>query len=60
MKNVYCSELVILSYQLGLGDENHALFIKKDGKHTLPKTLRDYLRQAPTVWTEVGDYKAST
>lgn len=47
VKNVYCSELVILSYQLGLGDENHALFIKKDSKHTLPKTLRDHLRQAP-------------
>ena len=58
VKNIYCSELVILSYQLGLGDENHRLFIKKDGKHTLPKTLRDYFRQNSDDWVEIGDYDA--
>lgn len=58
VKNVYCSELVIFSYQLSLGDENHRLFIKKDGKHTLPKTLRDYLRTNGN-WNEIGDDKTA-
>ena len=41
LKNVYCSELVVVAYQLGLGiDRNHAAWIELDGKHTLPRTLR--------------------
>lgn len=61
VKNVYCSELVILSYQLACIngdkiDETNRLFIKLDGKHTWPSTLRRYLR-AHIGWRELGEFK---
>lgn len=56
VKNVFCAELVVLAYQLAL-PENHRLFIQKDAKHTLPKTLRDYLRQNASDWVELGTYR---
>jgi hypothetical protein len=48
VKHVYCSELVIISYQLAwiAGDRidaTHRLFIQLDGKHVWPSTLRRYL-----------------
>ena len=42
--DVYCSELVILSYQLAAnGNESAPSFINLDGKHSLPKDLRAWL-----------------
>jgi hypothetical protein len=61
VKNVYCSELVIISYQLACiaGDainDKDRKFIKLDGKHTWPSTLRRYLK-ADINWTYLGEYK---
>jgi len=61
VKHVYCSELVILSYQLSCisGDainENDRRFIKLDGKHCWPSTLRRYLK-GNAAWSYLGEYK---
>ncbi len=60
VKNVFCSELTILCYQLAWikgshVDEGHRLFIALDGKHTWPSTLRRYLNQNPN-WQLMGQY----
>lgn len=62
VKHVYCSELVILCYQLAwiAGDainEGHRLFIQLDGKHTWPSTLRRYLK-GNNNWAFLGEYAA--
>lgn len=42
--NLYCSEFAVLCYQLACeGDEKSKIFIDLDGKHTLPKDLRNWL-----------------
>lgn len=56
VKHVFCSELVILSYQLAWPDNTHRLFIELDGKHTWPSTLRRYLRNSVN-WQEMGEYR---
>ena len=61
VKHVYCSELVILCYQLAWIESdainaNHRLFIQLDGKHTWPSTLRRYLRSNAN-FKELGEYK---
>ena len=61
VKNVYCSELVILSYQLAciMGDtidNTNRMFINLDGKHTWPSTLRRYLKNSIN-WTHLGELK---
>lgn len=56
VKNVYCSELVILCYQLFRDNDKHPLFIKLDGKHTWPSTLRRYLKGS-IHWRHLGQYK---
>ncbi|MFS2011760.1 hypothetical protein ACCD06_18060 [Azospirillum sp. CT11-132] len=61
VKNVFCSEFVILCYQLAFLDEaqktrqTNPLFINLDAKHSYPKHLRQYLRTNATVWEE-GDF----
>ncbi len=56
---VYCSEFVVLSYQLAAkGDDNAAFFIELDGKHTLPKDLRNWLLQRSKpggTWQYMGE-----
>jgi hypothetical protein len=56
---VYCSEFVVLSYQLAAkGDDQAGFFIDLDGKHTLPKDLRNWLLQraiAGGTWQTLGD-----
>ena len=56
---VYCSEFVVLSYQLAAkGDDHVAFFIELDGKHTLPKDLRNWLIQRSTAggtWQVMGN-----
>jgi hypothetical protein len=56
---VYCSEYVILSYQLAAqGDTNAPFFIDLDGKHCLPKDLRNWSlsRTKPGgSWEYLGD-----
>jgi len=56
---VYCSEFVVLSYQLAAkGDDHASFFIELDGKHTLPKDLRNWLIQRSTVggsWQVLGN-----
>ena len=61
VKNVYCSELVILSYQLACIkgdtiDEANRMFIRLDGKHTWPSTLRRYLK-SHIGWSTLGEFK---
>jgi hypothetical protein len=61
LKNVYCSELVVLAYQLGLAiNHNHAAWIALDGKHTLPRTLRLWLQTRIANWTCMGVVTDST
>lgn len=58
---VYCSEFVVLSYQLAAkGNEDAAFFIELDGKHTLPKDLRNWLLQRAKggSWQVMGDLVA--
>lgn len=61
VKNIFCSEFVILCYQLTFLDDSKATkqvdanFIKLDAKHSYPKHLREYLRTNATQWTE-GDF----
>lgn len=59
LKNVYCSELVILCYQIAWMkganvDETHRCFIALDGCHTWPSTLRRLLNNNPTKWSNLG------
>jgi hypothetical protein len=55
LKNVYCSELVVVAYQLGLHlNQAHAAWIDLDGKHTLPSTLKSWMARHATNWTCVG------
>jgi hypothetical protein len=54
VKHVFCSEFVILCYQLALG-EDHPLFIKLDGLHTLPGGLKTYLDGKSDTWRQVGE-----
>lgn len=70
IKNVYCSDLVVLSYQLACGigvkdhkvttkdavDQSNRLFIKLDSKHCWPSTLRTYL-MADKDWEYLGVFK---
>jgi hypothetical protein len=61
VKNVYCSDLVIMTYQLACisgdrVDENNRLFIKLDGKHCWPSTLRSYLKADKANWEFLGEY----
>jgi hypothetical protein len=60
IKNVYCSELVILSYQLAWIDKvadivttHHRLFISFDGSRTWPSTLRRFL-STNLNWSNLG------
>jgi hypothetical protein len=55
VKHVYCSELVILCYQLAWENDRHRLFIDLDGKHTWPSTLRRYLNNT-IHWHHLGQY----
>jgi hypothetical protein len=56
---VFCSEYVILSYQLAaMGDTNAPFFIELDGKHCLPKDLRNWILQQTKPggkWLYMGD-----
>ncbi len=52
-KNVICSEMCILAYQLSM-QETDAGFIKLDAKHSIPSTLLKYLKSNPTYWTLVA------
>jgi hypothetical protein len=55
IKNVYCSELVVVAYQIGLDlDTSNQSWIDLDGKHTLPSTLKTWLERSPTRWECVG------
>ncbi|MDP4025150.1 hypothetical protein Q8W71_21190 [Methylobacterium sp. NEAU 140] len=51
LKNVVCSEAVVLTYQLACEAEGDRHFIKLDAKRTLPKNLRSYLQGDPTYWS---------
>ena len=55
MGSLYCSELVIVSVQLGLEmDEKDRAWIKLDGKTTWPSTLRSWFDTDSTDWQLVG------
>lgn len=55
LKNVYCSELVVVAYQLGLQiNQQHTAWIALDGKHTLPSALKTWLGGQATNWTLMG------
>jgi hypothetical protein len=55
-KNVICSEMCILAYQLCMV-ETDAAFIKLDAKHSIPSTLFKYfLNQGKSYW-KVAAYK---
>lgn len=54
VKHVYCSELVILCYQLSWESDRNVLFIDIDGKHAWPSTLRRYLKNT-IHWTHMGE-----
>jgi len=70
IKNVYCSDLVVLSYQLACGIkmkdhkittkdfvyQGERMFIKLDSKHCWPSTLRTYL-MADRDWEYLGVFK---
>jgi hypothetical protein len=56
VKNVYCSEFVVLCYQLACEDDNSRHFIKLDAKHTLPKNLRAYLDNDKAYWELAGEW----
>lgn len=55
VKHVYCSELVILCYQLAWENDRHRLFIDLDGKHTWPSTLRRHLKNT-IHWQHLGEF----
>lgn len=55
LKNVYCSELVVVAYQLGVDiDRKAAAWIDLDGKHSLPSTLKAYLDRNSARFTCMG------
>lgn len=54
-KNVFCSEMVVLVYQVACLDDNARHFIKLDAKHTYPKDLRAYLEENKAYWDYIGD-----
>lgn len=54
VKHVFCSEFVILCVQLALSEE-HPLFIKLDGLHTLPSGLKKYFDRNPEKWRLIGE-----
>lgn len=54
VKNVYCSEFIVLVYQLACENEADPLFIPLNAKHTLPGTLGDWLKRNATIWSLVG------
>ncbi|WP_376092284.1 hypothetical protein ACE7GA_23355 [Roseomonas sp. CCTCC AB2023176] len=55
LKNVFCSELVIVAYQLGLKvNEAHEGWIPLDGKHTLPGTLKRWFDANMARWQHMG------
>jgi len=70
VKNVYCSDLVVLSYQLACGVttkdgkiatkdfvyQGERMFIRLDSKHCWPSTLRTYL-MADRDWEYLGLYR---
>ncbi len=61
LKNVYCSELVVVAYQLGLAlNQQDTSWIPLDGKHTLPSTLKTWLTGHAASWTLVGMVTDST
>ena len=55
VKNVYCSEYVVLLFQLAAPDEDDPYFIELNAKHVLPKTLERWLRARPVLWLHVGN-----
>jgi hypothetical protein len=55
-KNVICSELVILCYQLAF-EPGSQFFISKDAKHTLPNSLENYLKESH--WSCMGNVRTS-
>ena len=44
VSTVTCAEAVILSYQLTFGELDAPFFIHKDAAHTMPRTLKDWLK----------------
>lgn len=54
VKNVICSEYVILLFQLSAPDETDPYFINLNAKHTLPMGLERWLRQHTELWQYVG------
>ena len=57
--NLYCSEFVILCYQIASmeGDtinSSSKYFINLDGKHSLPKDLRNWLLNRQGFWSMAG------
>jgi hypothetical protein len=51
-KNVICSEMCVLAYQLCMR-ENDDSFIMLDAKHTLPEDLYNYFLSNPKYWPGV-------
>lgn len=51
-KNVICSEMCVLAYQLAMR-ESDAGFPRLDAKHTLPKDLMKYMQASPH-WTLIA------
>lgn len=47
---ITCVEAVVICYQV-VFSESSPHFIKKDGAHTMPRTLAKYLRETPGGWT---------
>jgi len=52
-KNVICSEMVILAYQLAMAETDDG-FIKLDAKHSIPSTLFRYFLNHPGHWSVVS------
>jgi hypothetical protein len=54
VKNVYCSEFVVLCYQLACANEDDPRFINKNAKHTLPLQLKAWLDKHSADWKRIG------
>lgn len=55
VRNLFCSEFVVLSIQLGLNlDRTHGAWLDLDGQHTLPVTLKNYLEKNSSRWKCMG------
>jgi hypothetical protein len=52
-KNVICSEMCILAFQLSMTEKDDG-FIKLDAKHALPSNLCDYMLNNPSHWELVA------